>query len=144
MRIKRDRLRTLVRQRLSGVPLAHLTERQSFMGLEMLAGPGALIPRAETELLAQAATALLHQMAKSSARLVVVDVCTGSGNLAARPGARRTTRDRLRVGPVGGGGRARAPQYGPSWAWSNRVTLRVGDLLAPFARATHSGSRSTC
>src|SRR5689334_16093780 len=35
----------LVDQRLSGVPLAHLTQRQNFVGMEMLAGPGALVPR---------------------------------------------------------------------------------------------------
>src|SRR5512140_3464836 len=39
------RLVGLVERRLSGVPLAHLTERQHFMGLDFLAGKGALIPR---------------------------------------------------------------------------------------------------
>src|SRR4051812_21414231 len=49
------RLRELIERRKSGVPLAHLTERQSFLGLELLAGPDALIPRKETEILGRAA-----------------------------------------------------------------------------------------
>ena len=49
------RLDDLIARRLGGVPLAHLSGRQRFMGLEMLAGPDALIPRRETELLAYAA-----------------------------------------------------------------------------------------
>src|SRR5688572_33149198 len=58
----RARLQGLLEQRLSGVPLAHLTERQRFVGMEMLAGPGALVPRRETELLARAAIALARSV----------------------------------------------------------------------------------
>ena len=48
----------------------------------MIAGPGALIPRAETELLAHAATTLMHGMRGAGGPVVVVDVCTGAGNIA--------------------------------------------------------------
>ena len=51
------RLRELVDQRISGVPLGYLINRQSFMGIEMLAGPEAMIPRKETEILGSAALA---------------------------------------------------------------------------------------
>ncbi|HEY8682564.1 MAG TPA: HemK/PrmC family methyltransferase, partial [Rhodanobacter sp.] len=54
---------------------------QRFMGLEMLSGPQALIPRAETEQLARASIELLQQ-AGMPQRAKVIDVCTGSGNLA--------------------------------------------------------------
>ena len=37
------RLDALIEQRLIGVPLAHLSGRQQFMGLEMLAGKAALV-----------------------------------------------------------------------------------------------------
>src|SRR4051812_14923654 len=49
------RCRSLIEQKKAGVPLAHLTGRQSFLGLEMLAGPEALVPRVETEILGRAA-----------------------------------------------------------------------------------------
>jgi release factor glutamine methyltransferase len=76
------RLDALIEQRLSGTPLAHLSGRQQFMGLEMLAGKEALIPRAETELLGGAALELLRGLGASRDGALVVDVCTGSGNLA--------------------------------------------------------------
>src|SRR6267378_2313454 len=76
------RLRELIERRKAGVPLAHLTERQTFLGLEMLAGPEALIPRKETEILGRAALAKIGCMAKKRGTVLVVDLCTGSGNLA--------------------------------------------------------------
>ena len=77
-----SRLRELVDQRMSGVPLAHLTGRQSFMGVEMLAGPEAMIPRQETEILGNAALAILKMLVEQRGSAQVIDLCTGSGNLA--------------------------------------------------------------
>ena len=78
----REALQRLVDQKVAGIPLAHLTGRQSFMGLELLAGPEALVPRRETELLGTAALELLRQMVAGRGFAFVIDVCTGSGNLA--------------------------------------------------------------
>src|SRR6267142_2690848 len=77
-----ERLRELIERKKAGVPLAHLTERQTFLGLELLAGPDALIPRKETEILGRAALAKIGCMARKRGALTVIDVCTGSGNLA--------------------------------------------------------------
>jgi release factor glutamine methyltransferase len=76
------RVLDLARQRAEGMPLAHLTCRQSFCGLELLSSPSALIPRRETELLARTALTCLPSRADADRSLVVVDVCTGSGNVA--------------------------------------------------------------
>jgi release factor glutamine methyltransferase len=127
----RDRLRNLVGKRLAGQPLAHLTERQSFMGIEMLAGPGALIPRSETELLAGAAIALLRRLADIDEPVVAVDVCTGSGNLAAAlaladPLATVCASD-LSADAV-----ALARRNMTYLGIQDRVSLLVGDLLTPF------------
>lgn len=55
----------------------------SFLGLELLAVPGALIPRRETELLARAAIERLSELAALKREpLLVVDMCCGAGNLA--------------------------------------------------------------
>lgn len=72
-----DELGSLVERRLSGVPLAHLTGRQAFMGLELLAGPEALVPRRETEILGRVALSHVPETAT-----VAIDLCTGCGNLA--------------------------------------------------------------
>jgi release factor glutamine methyltransferase len=76
-----ERLTSLVEQRCSGVPLAHLTRRQSFMGIEMLAGPQALIPRAETHLLAYETLSIARSMADAGRSITLIDICTGSGNI---------------------------------------------------------------
>ena len=50
-----------------------------FMGLELAVGPGALVPRPETELLARTAIAMLQARGGEP---LVVDMGCGSGNLA--------------------------------------------------------------
>ena len=76
------RLKDLVEKRLSGLPLAHITGRQQFLGMELLAGPEALIPRIETEILARAALAIAKSVADERGSVTIMDVCTGSGNVA--------------------------------------------------------------
>lgn len=75
------RLQELVALRLSGVPLSHLTARQKFLGMEMIAGPEALIPRKETEILARGALEKLCGLVRERGPASVIDACCGSGNV---------------------------------------------------------------
>ena len=134
------RLGALIEQRLSGVPLAHLSGRQHFMGLEMLASKEALIPRAETELLGGAALKVLRDLAVATngAAVTVVDVCTGSGNLALalahhEPAARVFAAD-LSAEAVD-----LARRNAVHLGLEHRVELRVGDLLEPFNQPQFHG-----
>jgi release factor glutamine methyltransferase len=72
----------LVEEQLNGALLAHQTGRQCFMGLEFLTGPQALIPRKETEILGRAALAKLNKIVEARGSALVIDLCTGCGNLA--------------------------------------------------------------
>ena len=65
---------------LGDTPLAYALGRVTFMGIELIAAPGALVPREETELLGYSALAAIQ--ACESERPRVVDMCCGSGNLA--------------------------------------------------------------
>jgi release factor glutamine methyltransferase len=76
------RLAGLVEQRISGIPLAHLTGRQHFMGLEFLVGKGALIPRVETEILGRAALGAAKTLADARGSITALDICTGAGTIA--------------------------------------------------------------
>ena len=68
------------------VSRAYARQRTTFMGLELEVGPGAFVPRAETELLGETALeALRGLMLGGSPRLI--DMCCGSGNLACALGA---------------------------------------------------------
>ena len=77
-----EELLKFVERRFAGEPLAHLTGRQQFMGIELLAGPEALVPRKETELLGKTAIQYLNKISNERDSLTIIDVCTGAGNLA--------------------------------------------------------------
>jgi len=124
-------LEALVNDRLNGVPLAHLTGRQSFMGIEMLAGPEALVPRKETELLGNASLSILNRLADQRSSVRLVDLCTGSGNLALAlaynvPCCRVFGSD---LSPDAVQLARRNAQY---LNLENRVEFREGDLFAAF------------
>jgi release factor glutamine methyltransferase len=129
----------LVDRRLSGTPLAHLCGRQRFMGLELLAGPEALIPRRETELLGRAAIEAVRSVVAERGCATVIDTCTGSGNLAAaiayaEPAARVLACD-LSSEAVGLA-RRNAHHIGVA----ERIELRAGDLLEPFDEPQRHGA----
>ena len=126
-----ERLIGLLERRKSGVPLAHLTERQSFLGLELLAGPAALIPRKETEILGRAALAKIGCMAKERGALLVLDVCTGSGNLAAAY-AFYEPQARVHASDLSPDAVELARRNVAHLKLAERVDVRLGDLLEPF------------
>jgi len=73
------RLAGLVERRRRGEPLAYITGRREFMGLEFTVTPDVLVPRPETELLVE--TALNFLVAADPAPRAA-DVGTGSGAIA--------------------------------------------------------------
>jgi len=75
-----ERMRHLVAQRASRVPLQHLTGRAPFRTIELAVGPGVFVPRPETETVAQIALDALA--AVPSPTPIALDLCTGSGALA--------------------------------------------------------------
>jgi release factor glutamine methyltransferase len=122
----------LVEQRISGVPLGHLCGRQRFMGLELFAGPQALIPRHETELLAQAVIATLrHRVLSVRGQATVVDTCTGCGNLAVAI-ASADPRVRVLASDLSAAAVELARRNVEHHRLGGQIELRVGDLLQPF------------
>jgi release factor glutamine methyltransferase len=106
-----------IRRREEGEPLAWIVGRARFAGLTVHVEPGVYVPRPQTEELARRAAMLLP------ARGVAVDVCTGSGAVAAwvqhaRPGTLVVAVD---IDPAAARCAAR-----------NRVRVVVGDLAAPL------------
>jgi release factor glutamine methyltransferase len=126
-----ERLRALIGRKRAGVPLAYLTGRQSFMGLEMLAGPSALIPRRETEILGRAALAKIRWIAERNGEARVLDVCTGSGNLALAY-AHYEPRARVHASDLSAEAVELARRNAERLGLADRVAFRVGDLLEPF------------
>ena len=80
----------LVARRARREPLQHITGSAPFYRLELSVGPGVFVPRPETELLVEEALKVLSARAKSASGTAsatgaprVVDLCTGSGAIAA-------------------------------------------------------------
>ena len=86
----------LVARRASREPLQHITGSAPFYRLELSVGPGVFVPRPETELLVEEALKVLSARTKSASgtesatgtasatgALRIVDLCTGSGAIAA-------------------------------------------------------------
>ena len=73
-----------LQQRLQGEPVQYITGRQEFWSLEFAVDPHVLIPRPESELLVEHGARLAQQwcVAHPQAQLALLDVGTGSGNLA--------------------------------------------------------------
>lgn len=69
---------SLIERRLSGEPLQYILEEWEFMGLPFKVGEGVLIPRPETEILAEFAFDFL----KKKNDPIVFDLCSGSGCIA--------------------------------------------------------------
>ena len=75
----RGAFESLVRRRLGGEPLAYVTGKREFCSRTFRVGPGVLIPRPETETLAEIGAALARRMKRPR----VLDLGTGSGCVAA-------------------------------------------------------------
>ncbi len=128
---QRERLLAAIEERLCGTPLAHITGRQEFMGIELLASKSALIPRKETEILGSLALQCVDEISSCVERPVIIDVCTGCGNLALavlkhRPQVKIWGAD-LSEDAV-----ALARENAAHLELDDQVSFFSGDLLSPF------------
>jgi len=133
------RLGALAQKRFDGVPLAHLTQRQRFVDMEMLAGPGALVPRRETELLARAAIDIARDIAAKQSGVRVVDVCTGSGNVALAV-AQHVPSAQVFAADLSEEAVELARRNAEHLGLQSRATFGAGDLLAPFDNVEYHGT----
>ena len=72
---QRESFYAMLERRMKHEPVQYITGEQEFCGLRFYVQPGVLIPRPETELLAEA-------VFRESAGKRVLDMCTGSGCIA--------------------------------------------------------------
>jgi release factor glutamine methyltransferase len=129
---KIHKLRDLIDQRVSHVPLAYLIGRQLFMGLELRVKPDAMIPRKETEILGRVAVSTVKEIVQAQGDASVLDVCTGSGNLALvlayyEPGCKVVGTD-LSEGAI-----SLARQNAAALKLDRRVQFTQGDLFDPLS-----------
>ena len=124
-----DLLLGLARRRAEGTPLAHLTGIQRFLGLELLAEPGVVVPRPETELLARTAIEALR--AEGAGELHVLDLCCGAGNLACAVASQPTAR--VWASDISPAAVKLARRNALHTGLAARVHVAEGNLFAPLA-----------
>ena len=112
----------------SDVESAYASGRQQFCGIELIVEPGALVPRAETELLARSTVAALASVPSPR----VIDMCCGSGNLAAAIASLVPTAT-VWASDLTDGSVAVARKNVAHLGLSGRMTVVQGDLFAPLA-----------
>jgi release factor glutamine methyltransferase len=112
-----------------GEPLGHITKRQQFCNLEFIVGPQALIPRKETEILARAA---LEKIASSnSPHPIVIDICTGCGNLPIVY-KKHSPNAVVYASDLSSDAIDLARTNAEHQQLKEQITFAVGDLLSPF------------
>jgi release factor glutamine methyltransferase len=112
-----QRLRSLIERRLTGEPLAWITGRVTFCGLEIGIDSGVYVPRWQSQRLARRAIAALPPDG------IAIDLCTGSGAIAK---ALASERPEARVVATDMDARAVA------CATANGVETYQGDLFVPL------------
>lgn len=70
---------SLLLQRIAGRPVQYITHSANFFGFELYVDENVLIPRPETEILAEA---VLQRFSSCENKLKIIDWGTGSGNIA--------------------------------------------------------------
>ena len=133
------RFRELVRRREAGEPLAYITGRQHFLGIDLMASPQALIARRETELLADSALTHVREACDRHGSACVLDVCCGSGNVAVAL-AHHEARCTVSGSDLSADAVELARTNASFAGVARRVQFFVGDLFAPFADSGHRES----
>ena len=73
---------SIVERRAKREPLQYILGYVEFFGLKIKVGQGVLIPRPETEILAEEAIKIISNFKFKNSNLKILDLCTGSGCLA--------------------------------------------------------------
>jgi release factor glutamine methyltransferase len=127
----------LVDIRAEGTPLQYITGSQEFMGLPFRVNEKVLIPRQDTEILVEKALAILEERKVPMGGLQILDLCCGSGAIAAslayflKQAKRKATVVASDISPE-------ALEVAKENAEINGVERQIrfveGDLFAPFPK----------
>jgi release factor glutamine methyltransferase len=127
--VQEKRLRDWVERRSRREPLAYITGRRWFYGLEFVVTPAVLIPRPETEGLVELALAWLQTRRMTA---TVVDVGTGSGAIAVALACYTPPTVSIGAGDIAPAALAVAQTNARRHGVADRIAWFCGDLLEPL------------
>ena len=78
---KLEWLESAIEKRITGLPVAYITNHKEFFGFDFFVTPAVLIPKPDTEILVERAIELFFEKMDSrpNSILTICDMCTGSG-----------------------------------------------------------------
>jgi len=126
----------IVRRRKEGVPFEYVLGIAPFMGFTLYCTPETLIPRHDTELLAQTVLNLIERMERP---VTVIDMGTGSGNIAVAL-AMNAAGVKVLASDVSAAAIEVARRNIEKYSLQERVLLFSGDLFAPLRGMEHEGN----
>lgn len=130
------RYKQLVQQRADGQPVAYITGKKEFMGLDFTVTPQVLIPRPDTELLVETAVHLAQGIGGSP---LMVDVGTGSGAIAVST-AHYVPNLRVLAVDISPQALIAAKQNALAHRVDNRIEFILGNLLTPITGTQPPGT----
>jgi release factor glutamine methyltransferase len=125
---QRQQYRELIGKRIEGCPVAYLVGRKEFFSLALDVTPAVLIPRPDSEHVVMECLRLAKEIAEPG----ILDVGTGSGNLAVAVAHRHKTAQ-LTATDISADALAVAKRNAEKHAVAARVECLQGDLFAPVA-----------
>jgi release factor glutamine methyltransferase len=125
---KRKAFRDLIRQRVEGCPVAYLVGRKEFFSLELEVNRAVLIPRPDSECVVDECL----RLAKTLPQPGVLDVGTGSGNLAVAV-ARLHKEAHVTAVDLSPEALAVAQRNAVKHGVGSRVRMLQGDVFGPLA-----------
>ena len=121
----------LVARRSAQEPIAYLTGEREFWSLPLSVRPGVLIPRPETEWIVELALRYAPRFLQQRRRCRVLDVGTGSGNIAIAVAASLEATDVMAI-DISPAALAVARSNARACGVGDRVRYIQGDLLTPL------------
>jgi len=123
----RQKFKELIQKRLEGCPVAYLVGTKDFFALELEVNPSVLIPRPDSECLVDDCLRLARDLAEPH----VLDVGTGSGNLAVAV-AWKNKKARVTAVDISPEALAVASRNAARHGVADRVRFLEGDLFGPL------------
>jgi release factor glutamine methyltransferase len=126
------RFQAFVARRGTQEPLAYLTGEREFWSLSLAVRPGVLIPRPDTEWVVETALRYARQLLRDRSRCRVVDIGTGSGNIAVAVAASLGTTVVIGI-DISPQALEVAQRNAQACQVASRVHFIRGDFLSPFS-----------
>jgi len=74
-----SKIENAIEKRKTGLPIAYITHKKEFFGLDFYVDENVLIPKPDTELLVELSTDFINKLLINNHSLSIIDMCCGSG-----------------------------------------------------------------